>query len=68
MPGREYNLTLSFLVGSKTLSQNKQYNECGTACPKTCTRPEGMACTKQCVSGCFCKEGFVLQDKVSLTL
>ena len=42
-------------------SDNEEYNECGTACQENCTyTPE--ICTFQCVSGCFCKKGFVRES------
>ncbi|KRX92185.1 Serine/threonine-protein phosphatase 5, partial [Trichinella pseudospiralis] len=37
-------------------------NLCGSACPATCDsiRSENtIPCTKECVSGCFCKSGYV---------
>jgi hypothetical protein len=38
--------------------ENEEYNECGSACQENCTHiPE--FCTFQCISGCFCKQGFV---------
>ncbi|CAF1214853.1 unnamed protein product [Adineta ricciae] len=40
--------------------ENEEYNECGTACQESCTYKPSF-CTYQCVSGCFCKKGFVRQ-------
>ncbi|CAF1939392.1 unnamed protein product [Rotaria magnacalcarata] len=37
---------------------NEFYNECGSACPDTCT-DRSQLCTKQCIPGCFCKNGFI---------
>ncbi|XP_055607317.1 serine protease inhibitor swm-1-like isoform X1 [Uranotaenia lowii] len=43
---------------------NSEYLTCGTACPKTCENvlsPTGYGfCTDNCVAGCFCLEGYVL--------
>ena len=37
---------------------NEYFNDCGTACPDTCT-DRSQTCTKQCVPGCVCNNGFV---------
>ncbi len=43
---------------------NEEYNSCGTACPLNCNnRNENIPCTDNCVEGCFCKEGFILNKE-----
>ncbi|XP_075047579.1 serine protease inhibitor swm-1-like [Mixophyes fleayi] len=40
--------------------ENKEFLECGSACPTNCSHydvPPG--CTKQCVRGCFCMEDYL---------
>ncbi|KFD56007.1 hypothetical protein M514_03131, partial [Trichuris suis] len=44
---------------------NEQYTSCGSACPLTCEdikHPRPKICTMQCISGCFCKRGYALND------
>ena len=42
--------------------RNERFNTCGTACPETCDH-KPLACTKQCVRGCFCASSdFVRRD------
>lgn len=39
---------------------NEIFLSCGTACPATCANPHpSPVCTKNCVVGCACKEGFL---------
>ncbi|GBP26744.1 von Willebrand factor [Eumeta japonica] len=53
----------------KTCPPNSLYNECGTACPRTCAnKDKRLACTAQCVPGCFCLPGFVLNDSGACVL
>ena len=49
-----------FLFSSATCSGGKEWQDCGTACPLTCDNYNTtIACTEQCVSGCFCPQGMV---------
>uniref|UniRef100_A0A2K5RVH9 Mucin 6, oligomeric mucus/gel-forming n=1 Tax=Cebus imitator TaxID=2715852 RepID=A0A2K5RVH9_CEBIM len=40
---------------------NQVYEECGSACVKTCSNPQ-HSCSSTCTFGCFCPEGTVLND------
>lgn len=35
---------------------NQEYQECGTACIRTCSNPQHR-CSSPCTSGCFCPQG-----------
>ncbi|RWS22783.1 chymotrypsin inhibitor-like protein, partial [Leptotrombidium deliense] len=41
---------------------NQLYDNCGTSCPKTCLNINKIntICTANCVAGCRCMDGFVL--------
>jgi len=47
-------------VDPPTCPPGQEYQQCGTLCPPTCDNPIPGMCPDQCVSGCFCQEGFLL--------
>ena len=44
--------------------KNQEWNDCGSACPAKCSDSdhETSICTHQCVAGCFCINGYKLDD------
>ncbi|XP_066276578.1 IgGFc-binding protein-like [Branchiostoma lanceolatum] len=48
---------------------NSHYQECGTACPATCTDTGAPdACAQPCLEGCFCDEGYVLSGDTCVSI
>uniref|UniRef100_A0A8C8RYE6 Uncharacterized protein n=1 Tax=Pelusios castaneus TaxID=367368 RepID=A0A8C8RYE6_9SAUR len=48
-----------------TCPATNYFDFCGPACPATCTNLSApLLCTKPCVAGCFCREGYVLDAGV----
>ena len=43
--------------------EGQVFTTCGTACPPTCSEPGPVACTLQCVVGCQCPSGTVLEER-----
>ena len=42
--------------------KNEVWDVCGTACPSVCGKDDPAFCTFQCVIGCRCKEGNILDE------
>ena len=42
--------------------ENEEWNNCGSGCPPKCSDSKPQICTAQCVTGCFCKKGYKLDD------
>lgn len=42
--------------------KNQQFTECGSACPPKCNDDPLRPCTLQCVVGCQCKPGYLLNS------
>ena len=45
--------------------ENEEWNNCGSACPSKCSDSVPSVppiCNFQCVPGCFCKNGYKLDD------
>ncbi|XP_077288741.1 zonadhesin-like [Arctopsyche grandis] len=57
-------ILLSQCPNRQCAGQNEEYLDCGTGCPATCeNRIKKIACpNKNCVPGCFCKNGFVRKN------
>jgi hypothetical protein len=45
----------------KCTKKNQEFKSCGTKCPATCQKRNPI-CVKICVPGCFCKQGYILNN------
>ncbi|KFD55997.1 hypothetical protein M514_03121 [Trichuris suis] len=59
---------IAFFVALTSAEQqcgpDEEFQRCGSACPLTCEDVKNpnrnKVCTRQCVPGCVCKEGYAL--------
>ena len=60
------NCEIDHVVCVECGDPNKEFKQCDKGCVKTCEDPEPRDCMSssgECVSGCFCKDGFVYDYK-----
>jgi len=54
---------LNTMVDPPKCASNEEYRTCGSACAPTCAMPQPKPwCTRQCATGCFCKEGYLKNE------
>ncbi|XP_050323187.1 chymotrypsin inhibitor-like isoform X2 [Bactrocera neohumeralis] len=50
--------------GGSGCGLNEEFTTCGTACPPKCNQGSGtIVCTLQCIVGCQCKTGYLLDNQ-----
>ncbi|XGW03689.1 hypothetical protein V3C99_015117 [Haemonchus contortus] len=47
---------------TRCLDERRQYHSCGSACPISCATRNAPRCQESCVSGCFCRIPYVLEN------
>ncbi|KYN29469.1 PREDICTED: chymotrypsin inhibitor-like [Trachymyrmex cornetzi] len=52
----------STTIAQQQCGLNQEWNTCGSACPPSCNSPPNQFCTLQCVIGCHCKSGYLLNS------
>ncbi|XP_077271571.1 chymotrypsin inhibitor-like [Temnothorax americanus] len=50
----------SMTIAQRRCPRNQVWTTCGSACPPSCNSQPNQPCTLQCVIGCQCKQGFLL--------
>eukprot|EP00047_Mylnosiga_fluctuans_P015665 m.48285 g.48285 ORF g.48285 m.48285 type:complete len:652 (-) comp6026_c0_seq1:123-2078(-) len=53
---------LALSQGAPTCGPNTHFNDCASACPKTCDDPNPTMCVMMCVSTCECDDGYLLNS------
>ena len=54
---------MAVYLGTICPIEGQEYMECGTACPLTCKEQDPVPCSRQCVPGCQCPRGTVLDEE-----
>ncbi|KAE9417506.1 hypothetical protein Angca_009341, partial [Angiostrongylus cantonensis] len=49
-------------VSRRCVDERRQYHSCGSACPVSCDNRNSPRCHESCVSGCFCRIPYVLEN------
>ncbi|XP_037818500.1 chymotrypsin inhibitor-like [Lucilia sericata] len=56
-------LVFAAAVQAQHCGPNQEFYPCGSACPSRCGEFGMKACTANCVVGCQCKRGYMLNAK-----
>ncbi|XP_020288981.1 chymotrypsin inhibitor-like [Pseudomyrmex gracilis] len=48
---------------AQSCPENQEWTTCGSACPPSCNSDPHRACTLQCIIGCQCKSGLLLNSQ-----
>ncbi|CAI4222658.1 unnamed protein product [Auanema sp. JU1783] len=51
-----------FDVTSQCSDQRREYQGCGSSCPISCQTRNNPRCHERCVTGCFCRVPFILEN------
>ncbi|GAB1865604.1 Chymotrypsin inhibitor-like [Camponotus japonicus] len=51
------------IVAAQQCPENQEWTTCGSACPPSCNSRPDQICTLQCIMGCQCKSGFLLNAR-----
>ncbi|XP_071563543.1 serine protease inhibitor swm-1-like isoform X2 [Temnothorax nylanderi] len=49
-------------IAQRRCPRNQEWTTCGSACPPSCNSQPNQPCTLQCVIGCQCRQGFLLNS------
>ncbi|KOC13483.1 trypsin Inhibitor like cysteine rich domain containing protein [Aspergillus flavus AF70] len=52
----------SAVYAAEQCPENQEYKTCGSSCPPACDSPPDQVCTMECVEGCQCIDGYVLNQ------
>ena len=63
LQSHKYIVHCYYTTGTQCPIEGQEYTECGTACPPTCGAIDPVPCTLQCVAGCQCPSGTVLDEE-----
>ncbi|GMS78141.1 hypothetical protein PENTCL1PPCAC_316, partial [Pristionchus entomophagus] len=53
----------AFDASSNCADSRRQYLTCGSACPISCDSRNSPRCVERCVSGCFCRIPYILENE-----
>jgi len=55
--------TIDYFDLVKCEVKGQEFKKSGNSCPPTCEAPNPIPCTKDCVSGCQCRNGLVFDEE-----